>query len=100
MYVYIYMYMLCLYDTESHKIDTPPSRSQDIDRNVLFSSIADHGMWFDTWQGMSGIPYYTMSCHVIIYIYIYMYDSTVLTYQFIVSLLYYGVFYYTWYCIF
>lgn len=28
----------------------------DIDRNVLFSSIADHGMWFDTWQGMSNIP--------------------------------------------
>jgi len=28
----------------------------DIDRNVLFSSIADHAMWFDTWQGMSHIP--------------------------------------------
>jgi len=25
-------------------------------RNLLFSSIADHNMWFDTWKGVSGVP--------------------------------------------
>lgn len=25
-------------------------------RNVLYSSIADHSMWFDTWQGMDTVP--------------------------------------------
>eukprot|EP00933_Yihiella_yeosuensis_P063019 TRINITY_DN6605_c0_g1_i1.p1 TRINITY_DN6605_c0_g1~~TRINITY_DN6605_c0_g1_i1.p1 ORF type:complete len:390 (-),score=65.10 TRINITY_DN6605_c0_g1_i1:202-1371(-) len=28
----------------------------NVDRNVLYSSIADHNMWFDTWQGMSDVP--------------------------------------------
>lgn len=28
----------------------------DVGRNVLFSSIADHNMWFDTWKGVSGVP--------------------------------------------
>jgi alpha-ketoglutarate-dependent taurine dioxygenase len=28
----------------------------DIGRNVLFSSIADHNMWFDTWQGVAEVP--------------------------------------------
>jgi len=27
-----------------------------VERNVLYSSIADHNMWFDTWQGVSSIP--------------------------------------------
>lgn len=27
-----------------------------IARNVLFSSIADHGMWFDTWKGVAEVP--------------------------------------------
>lgn len=27
-----------------------------VGRNVLYSSIADHNMWFDTWQGMTAIP--------------------------------------------
>eukprot|EP00931_Biecheleriopsis_adriatica_P044822 TRINITY_DN2567_c0_g1_i2.p1 TRINITY_DN2567_c0_g1~~TRINITY_DN2567_c0_g1_i2.p1 ORF type:complete len:390 (-),score=82.09 TRINITY_DN2567_c0_g1_i2:43-1212(-) len=27
-----------------------------VKRNVLYSSIADHNMWFDTWQGMHDIP--------------------------------------------
>jgi len=26
-----------------------------VDRNVLFSSIADHNMWFDTWQGVAEV---------------------------------------------
>lgn len=26
------------------------------ERNVLFSSIADHNMWFDTWQGVASVP--------------------------------------------
>jgi len=25
-------------------------------RNVLYSSIADHNMWFDTWQGVADVP--------------------------------------------
>jgi len=28
----------------------------DVGKNVLFSSIADHNMWFDTWQGVSDVP--------------------------------------------
>jgi len=28
----------------------------DVDRNVLYSSIADHNMWFDTWQGVHDVP--------------------------------------------
>ncbi len=27
------------------------------DRNVLFSSVADHGMWFDTWPLVQHLPY-------------------------------------------
>jgi len=27
-----------------------------VDRNVLFSSIADHNMWFDSWQGVDQVP--------------------------------------------
>jgi len=27
-----------------------------VDRNVLYSSIADHNMWFDTWQGVHDVP--------------------------------------------
>ena len=29
------------------------------DRNVLYSAIADHGSWFDTWPGMDCLPYMT-----------------------------------------
>ncbi|MGI9644459.1 MAG: TauD/TfdA family dioxygenase [Ilumatobacteraceae bacterium] len=28
-----------------------------LDRNVLYSSIADHGMWFDTWPLVQHLPY-------------------------------------------
>jgi hypothetical protein len=28
-----------------------------LDRNLLFSSIADHGMWFDTWPLVQHLPY-------------------------------------------
>jgi hypothetical protein len=28
-----------------------------LDRNVLFSSVADHGMWFDTWPLVQHLPY-------------------------------------------
>jgi len=28
----------------------------DVGRNVLFSSIADHNMWFDTWKGVQDVP--------------------------------------------
>lgn len=27
-----------------------------VGRNVLYSSIADHNMWFDTWQGVHDVP--------------------------------------------
>jgi hypothetical protein len=27
-----------------------------VDRNVLYSSIADHNMWFDTWKGVASVP--------------------------------------------
>mmetsp|Transcript_39371 Transcript_39371/g.124961 ORF Transcript_39371/g.124961 Transcript_39371/m.124961 type:complete len:391 (+) Transcript_39371:142-1314(+) len=27
-----------------------------VGRNVLFSSIADHNMWFDTWKGVADVP--------------------------------------------
>jgi hypothetical protein len=29
-----------------------------LDRNVLFSSVADHGMWFDTWPLVQHLPYH------------------------------------------
>ena len=28
-----------------------------LDRNVLYSSVADHGMWFDTWPLVQHLPY-------------------------------------------
>ena len=28
-----------------------------LDRNLLFSSVADHGMWFDTWPLVQHLPY-------------------------------------------
>ena len=28
-----------------------------LDRNVLYSSLADHGMWFDTWPLVQHLPY-------------------------------------------
>jgi hypothetical protein len=29
----------------------------ELDRNVLYSSVADHGMWFDTWPLVQHLPY-------------------------------------------
>ena len=29
----------------------------DLDRNLLFSSVADDGMWFDTWPNVMHLPY-------------------------------------------
>ncbi len=31
--------------------------SPRLDRNVLYSSVADHGMWFDTWPLVQHLPY-------------------------------------------
>ena len=28
-----------------------------LDRNLLYSAIADHGSWFDTWPGMAELDY-------------------------------------------
>ncbi|CAJ1327075.1 unnamed protein product, partial [Effrenium voratum] len=28
----------------------------EVERNLLYSSIADHNMWFDTWQGVHDVP--------------------------------------------
>ena len=28
-----------------------------LDRNLLYSAIADHGSWFDTWPGMAELEY-------------------------------------------
>ena len=30
---------------------------QPLDRNLLYSSVADHGMWFDTWPLVQHLPY-------------------------------------------
>jgi hypothetical protein len=30
---------------------------EQLDRNLLFSSVADHGMWFDTWPLVMHLPY-------------------------------------------
>ncbi|MFT5520738.1 MAG: hypothetical protein ACI9IA_001334 [Enterobacterales bacterium] len=30
---------------------------EPLDRNLLFSSVADHGMWFDTWPLVMHLPY-------------------------------------------
>jgi len=29
---------------------------EKLDRNILYSSIADHGSWFDTWPGVAELP--------------------------------------------
>ena len=34
------------------------------DRNVLYSSLADHGMWFDTWPLVSHLPYRERPLHM------------------------------------
>ena len=34
------------------------------ERNVLYSSLADHGMWFDTWPLVSHLPYAERPLHM------------------------------------
>ncbi len=33
-------------------------------RNVLYSSLADHGMWFDTWPNVAHLPYHQRPLHM------------------------------------
>jgi hypothetical protein len=35
-----------------------------LDRNVLYSSLADHGMWFDTWPLVQHLPYEQRPLHM------------------------------------
>ncbi|MGB3737118.1 MAG: TauD/TfdA family dioxygenase [Ilumatobacter sp.] len=35
-----------------------------LDRNVLYSSLADHGMWFDTWPLVQHLPYEERPLHM------------------------------------
>ncbi len=35
-----------------------------LDRNVLYSSLADHGMWFDTWPLVQHLPYDERPLHM------------------------------------
>ncbi|MEM1333445.1 MAG: TauD/TfdA family dioxygenase, partial [Actinomycetota bacterium] len=35
-----------------------------LDRNVLYSSLADHGMWFDTWPMVQHLPYSERPLHM------------------------------------
>ncbi len=35
-----------------------------LDRNVLYSSLADHGMWFDTWPLVQHLPYDDRPLHM------------------------------------
>lgn len=35
-----------------------------LDRNVLYSSLADHGMWFDTWPLVQHLPYAERPLHM------------------------------------
>ena len=35
-----------------------------LDRNVLYSSLADHGMWFDTWPLVQHLPYQERPLHM------------------------------------
>ena len=35
-----------------------------LDRNVLYSSLADHGMWFDTWPLVQHLPYDQRPLHM------------------------------------
>ena len=35
-----------------------------LDRNVLYSSLADHGMWFDTWPLVQHLPYEDRPLHM------------------------------------
>ena len=35
-----------------------------LDRNVLYSSLADHGMWFDTWPLVQHLPHSERPLHM------------------------------------
>ena len=37
---------------------------EPLDRNVLYSSLADHGMWFDTWPLVQHLPYEERPLHM------------------------------------
>ncbi|WP_040494539.1 TauD/TfdA family dioxygenase [Ilumatobacter nonamiensis] len=37
---------------------------EHLDRNVLYCSLADHGMWFDTWPLVQHLPYHERPLHM------------------------------------
>ena len=47
---------VCVYVVSRHATPRYARYCPDVDRNVLYASVADHDHWFDTWPGMTHLP--------------------------------------------